>query len=171
MEAGHLTTRQHAHFVFVLSGVSRQFIWSFLHSHPFYNSEQVSQRYVEVRPGNVVMPSLPEPQAALYRSTVEDAMGAYKQLIELLTPKGEESLRFFVEVMGMDIEAQEGQSYYLRGWGDYQRWSLKLTEAGTSGMRYLGLRAWSQDALERLVGRVEATGLGEGWTDGSRDRH
>ena len=52
LEAGHLTTRQHAHFVFALDGVSRQFIWSFLHSHPFYNSEQVSQRYVRIRRGN-----------------------------------------------------------------------------------------------------------------------
>src|SRR5262249_10924851 len=37
-EAGHHTTLQHAHYQFALSNVSRQFIWSFLHSHPFYNS-------------------------------------------------------------------------------------------------------------------------------------
>src|SRR3989338_11102612 len=36
-KAGHHTTIQHATFQFVLSCVSRQFIWSFLHSHPFYN--------------------------------------------------------------------------------------------------------------------------------------
>src|SRR5229473_1390934 len=47
--AGHHTTIQHATFQFTLENVSRQAIWSFLHSHPFYNSEQVSQRYVEVR--------------------------------------------------------------------------------------------------------------------------
>ena len=29
--------------------------------------------------------------------------------------------------MGMEVEAQDGPSTYLRGWGDYQRWSLKLT--------------------------------------------
>ena len=40
-EAGHHTTLQHAHFQFALAGVSRQFLWSFLHAHPFYNSEQV----------------------------------------------------------------------------------------------------------------------------------
>ena len=56
LEAGHITTRQHAHFVFVINGVSRHCLWNFLHSHPFYNSEQVSQRYVRVKPGNVVMP-------------------------------------------------------------------------------------------------------------------
>lgn len=48
-QAGHHTTLQHAHFQFSLDRVSRHFIWSFLHSHPFYNSEQVSQRYVEVK--------------------------------------------------------------------------------------------------------------------------
>ena len=90
--------------------------------------------------------------------------------VEIFTPKGEESLRFFVDVMGMEIEAQEGQSYYLRCWGDYQRWSTKLTESSTSGMGYLGLRAWDQDALQRLVSRVEATGLGEGWNDGDLGR-
>ena len=36
-KAGHHTTIQHATFQFVLDAVSRQFIWSFLHSHPFYN--------------------------------------------------------------------------------------------------------------------------------------
>ena len=58
--------------------------------------------------------------------------------VELLTPSGERSLRFFVDIMGLEIEATEGRSAYLRGWGDYQRWALKLTESDTSGMGYLG---------------------------------
>jgi catechol 2,3-dioxygenase len=90
--------------------------------------------------------------------------------VELLTPTGEASLRFFVDVMGLEIEAQEGRSTYLRGWGDYQRWSLKLTESDTSGMGYLGLRAWSPEALERRVAAVEAAGLAIGWTDGDVGR-
>jgi catechol 2,3-dioxygenase len=90
--------------------------------------------------------------------------------VELLTPAGEESLRFFVDVMGLEIEATEGRSTYLRGWGDYQRWSLKLTESDTSGVGYLGLRAWSGEALDRRVAAVEAAGLGIGWTDGDLGR-
>jgi len=35
--AGHHTTIQHPTFQFVLERVSRQFLWSFLHAHPFYN--------------------------------------------------------------------------------------------------------------------------------------
>jgi catechol 2,3-dioxygenase len=90
--------------------------------------------------------------------------------VELLTPVGEASLRFFVDVMGMEVEAEEGRSAYLRGWGDYQRWSLKLTESDTSGMGYLGLRASSPEALERRVAAVEAAGLGIGWREGDLGR-
>jgi catechol 2,3-dioxygenase len=90
--------------------------------------------------------------------------------VELLTPAGDASLAFFVEVMGMEIEAQDGPSTYLRGAHDYQRWSLKLTAGETSGMGVLGLRAWSAEALERRVAAVEAAGLGEGWTGGDLGR-
>ncbi len=90
--------------------------------------------------------------------------------VEMLTPRGEESLRFFVDVMGMEIEAEDGPSTYLRGWGDYQRWSLKLTASESSGLAYMGLRAWSPEALERRVAAVQETGLGIGWTDGDLGR-
>ncbi|HEX4621929.1 MAG TPA: FAD-dependent thymidylate synthase, partial [Myxococcaceae bacterium] len=94
--AGHHTTLQHATFQFALESVSRQCIWSFLHSHPFYNSEQVSQRYVEVKPGNVILPALPEAEEAVYRGAVEKMMAAYRGLIELLTPRvSEEFYRLF----------------------------------------------------------------------------
>jgi catechol 2,3-dioxygenase len=89
---------------------------------------------------------------------------------ELLTPCFDDSLRFFHDVMGMEIEAQEGGSAYLRGWGDYQRHCLKLTASDTSGLAVLGLRASSPEALQRRVAMVEATGLGEGWHDGDLGR-
>jgi catechol 2,3-dioxygenase len=85
---------------------------------------------------------------------------------ELLTPRPEESLRFFVDVMGMEEEARAGQSVFLRGWGDYQRYSLKLTESPQAGLGHMALRAWSPEALERRVAAVESAGRGEGWIDG-----
>ena len=85
---------------------------------------------------------------------------------EMLTPKAEESLRFFVDVLGMEVEATEGQSVFLRGWGDYARYSFKLTESDSSGLEHMALRAWSPEALERRVAAIEATGLGEGWIEG-----
>ena len=85
-KAGHHTTLQHAHFQFTLNNVSRQFVWSFLHSHPFYNSEQVSQRYVAIRPGNFVIPPLKGEALAIYEKTITNQMQAYKILCESLFP-------------------------------------------------------------------------------------
>ena len=52
---------------------------------------------------------------------------------ELLTPEPQRSLDFFTEVLGMEEEARDRQSVYLRGWGDYQRYCLKLTESEQAG--------------------------------------
>ena len=83
-KAGHHTTLQHAHFQFALENVSRQFIWSFLHSHPFYNSEQVSQRYVTVDTSQIAMPPLTGQAAEIYRQTVEFQTQSYLSLTEKL---------------------------------------------------------------------------------------
>jgi thymidylate synthase ThyX len=85
-EAGHHTTFQHAHFQFALENVSRQFLWSFLHSHPFYNSEQVSQRYVEVKPGNYAVPPMGPAEREIFEATARLQQGAYLTLTKLLTP-------------------------------------------------------------------------------------
>jgi len=85
-KAGHHTTLQHATFQFALANVSRQFIWSFLHSHPFYNSEQVSQRYVTVQPGSYVVPPLDGEALRTYERTVETQNRAYRGLCETLVP-------------------------------------------------------------------------------------
>jgi len=90
--------------------------------------------------------------------------------VELLTPDADASLHFFSEVLGMEIEGRDGRSVYLRGWGDYQRYSLKLTESDTSGMAWLGIRAWSLEALERRVAAVRAAGLGGEWTADGGER-
>lgn len=86
-KAGHHTTIQHATFQFILDKVSRQCIWSFLHSHPFYNSEQVSQRYVEVKPENFTVPPIAgEPERKLYLETIRLQMDAYREQIRILDP-------------------------------------------------------------------------------------
>jgi catechol 2,3-dioxygenase len=86
--------------------------------------------------------------------------------VELLTPRADDSLRFFQQVLGMEVQATEGRSVFLRGWGDYQRYCLKLTESDQAGLGHMALRAWSPDALERRVAAIEAAGLGQGWIDG-----
>jgi thymidylate synthase ThyX len=84
--AGHHTTLQHAHFQFALANVSRQLVWSLLHSHPFYNSEQVSQRYVEVRPQSYAVPPLDGEALARYEECAGRQLADYHRLTELCLP-------------------------------------------------------------------------------------
>ena len=88
-QAGHHTTYQHAHFQFTLSNISRHFVWSFLHSHPFYNSEQVSQRYVHLSKDSVYYPPLPAAGRELYQRTIAMQMEGYASLRESLVGSAE----------------------------------------------------------------------------------
>ncbi len=95
-ESGHLTTREHINFTFGLSGVSRQVVWSFLHSHPHYNSDQQSQRYVAMKPGNYLVPDLSGQALAIYEEAVKAQMEAYQRLGEILKePAQDEYFRIF----------------------------------------------------------------------------
>ncbi len=86
--------------------------------------------------------------------------------VELLTPKPTESLWYFTELLGMEVAHQEGQSVYLRGYGDYAATTLKLTEAPAAGVGHVAWRAISPAALDRRVQAIEAAGLGIGWSNG-----
>jgi thymidylate synthase ThyX len=84
-EGGHHTVWQHAHFEFGLENVSRQFVWSFLHSHPFYNSEQSSQRFVRLDEVRALVPeSLQGEARGVYEAAIESAWESYRRLNELL---------------------------------------------------------------------------------------
>ena len=84
-EGGHHTVFQHAHFEFGLENVSRQFVWSFLHSHPFYNSEQSSQRFVKLGEARAHVPeSLTGEARSVYEAAIESAWESYGRLTTLL---------------------------------------------------------------------------------------
>jgi thymidylate synthase ThyX len=84
--AGHHTVYQHAHFEFGLENVSRQFVWSFLHAHPFYNSEQQSQRYVRLDRALAYVPDMSNLYGAeeIFERAVARAWEAYRELSLLL---------------------------------------------------------------------------------------
>jgi catechol 2,3-dioxygenase len=85
--------------------------------------------------------------------------------LALYTPKPDESVAFFHDMLGMEISHREGQSVYLRAYEDFYQYTLKLTEAAQPGLEAVTWRASSPDALERCVQRIEAAGLGAGWTE------
>ena len=82
-EAGHHTPFQHATFTFAIENVSRQFVWSFLHSHPYYNSDQTSQRYNLMGEPRLYAPKLDENRRRLYEEAALAAWDAYGKLAKL----------------------------------------------------------------------------------------
>src|SRR5260370_7435119 len=86
--AGHHTVDQHAHFESGLDKVSRQLVWSFLHAHPFYNSEQQSQRYVRLDRAQAFVPPsslfFNDANRSLYEHAVAHAWDYYRELSLLL---------------------------------------------------------------------------------------
>jgi catechol 2,3-dioxygenase len=91
---------------------------------------------------------------------------AHLSHVELLTPNPGESLTYFRELLGLEIAGEEGDSVYLRGFGDYERSSLKLTAAKQAGVGHVAYRTYSVAALERRVRALEAAGAGGRWLDG-----
>ena len=83
--------------------------------------------------------------------------------LELLTPKPEESLKFFTGVLGMTESAREGDSVYLRAYDDYERYTLKLTAAKLPGMGHVAYRTRSPQALERRAAALKNTEFAIGW--------
>jgi thymidylate synthase ThyX len=81
---GHHTVYQHAHFVFGMENISRQFVWSYLHSHPFYNSEQSSQRFVRLDQVQAFVPPLEGEARAVYDSAIFQAWEHYRRLTDIL---------------------------------------------------------------------------------------
>ncbi len=86
--------------------------------------------------------------------------------IELLTPRPDESLWFFTHVLSLQEVERRGQSVYLRAYGDYQRYSLKLTESKQAGLGHVAFRTASAAALDRRVAAIQATAYGRGWIEG-----
>jgi catechol 2,3-dioxygenase len=91
---------------------------------------------------------------------------AHMAHVELLTPKLEESVRFFSEIMGMSISDEKGDSVYLRAYDDYEHHTLKLTAHTHADLGHYAWRLRSSEILECKAKAIEATGHGLGWTEG-----
>jgi flavin-dependent thymidylate synthase len=115
---GHHTVYQHAHFEFGLENISRQFVWSFLHAHPFYNSEQQSQRYVRLDHAQAFVPPASSQfgaaELAIYENAIRRAWQHYRELSNLLKPAAHEILGDIWHVSAMShpkrIQKVERQS-------------------------------------------------------------
>ena len=94
-EGGHHTVYQHEMFEFELSNVSRAFVHDFLHTHPFYNSSQSSQRYVRLKEPKATFPPLSDSTArSIFKKAVVRSYEIYEELTNLLIDDISEQYKF-----------------------------------------------------------------------------
>jgi catechol 2,3-dioxygenase len=87
---------------------------------------------------------------------------AYTQLI---SPRPEETVRWMVDVLGLEETERSGQSAYLRGWAEWLHSSLVVTEGPEPALGCIGWRAYGPGDPEIVAQRVGDAGLGIGWVD------
>ncbi|VDC29350.1 VOC family protein [Pseudogemmobacter humi] len=89
-------------------------------------------------------------------------------MVEIFTPKYEESLNFFETFLGMYKQAEDGKSAYLRAYEDRYHHSMKLTRSDKAGVGVISWRAMSPQALERRVAAIAASGQPGRWVEGHK---
>jgi len=109
-KAGHHTTLQHYHFTILIEGMSRHLIWRLLHSHMFYNSEQISQRYAKMKVENFYIPKNANQEK--WDNYYKKMFSYYDKFCELLEPIMYEKLPKFQKHIA-NKKAQEMARYLL----------------------------------------------------------
>lgn len=90
--------------------------------------------------------------------------------VQVVTPRIEDSLNFYKNVLGLEESGRDGGSVFLRGWGEHFYHSLELVEGAAPGLGHVGWRAQGPEQLEQAVKRIEAAGAGLGWADANAGR-
>ena len=85
--------------------------------------------------------------------------------VEILTPSIDVSLHFFTDLMGLFEVGRAGNSVFLRAWGEYQLFSLQLTESNSTGLGHLAFRAKDNETLSLLVMNLQRHGADGRWID------
>ncbi len=85
--------------------------------------------------------------------------------VALYSPKPDETVNFFYEMLGMEISHREGQSVYLRAYEDFYQYTLKITERDQPGLEEVTWRARSPEALDRLAATLKDSDTAIGWTE------
>jgi catechol 2,3-dioxygenase len=85
---------------------------------------------------------------------------------EIFTPAPDETAAFYKDLLGLQESAREGQSVYLRAWGEWFHHSLKITEGPGPGLGHAAWRTDGPQELDDAASRLQAAGLDGRCIDG-----
>jgi catechol 2,3-dioxygenase len=98
-----------------------------------------------------------------YKPSFQDI--AHLGHVEIFTSRLEESVAFFINIMGLHESGRTETSVYLRAWGDYALHTLQLTGARTSGLGHIAFRTKSAAVLDAMVEYLERNGVAGQWRE------
>jgi catechol 2,3-dioxygenase len=81
--------------------------------------------------------------------------------VEVFSPVVDESVAWYTQVLGLEETAREGQSVYLRAWGEDFHSSLIVTEGPTAGLGHIGWRTAGPDDVETIARRLDGEWVDE----------
>jgi catechol 2,3-dioxygenase len=87
--------------------------------------------------------------------------------VELISPKPEETIRWMIDVLGLEETTREGQSVYLRGWAEWLHSSLIVTEGGEPALGHIAWRTYGPGDPEIIAQRLADEGIAIGWVESS----
>jgi catechol 2,3 dioxygenase len=89
--------------------------------------------------------------------------------VELCVPDIAASFDHFHDVIGLEENKalREDGRRYLRGWGDWDAYTLMLTEAERRGVGHVAFQVESPDDLTTYANHIEASGYDVTWQDAS----
>jgi catechol 2,3-dioxygenase len=87
--------------------------------------------------------------------------------VELISPKPEETVRWMIDVLGLEETTRQDQSVYLRGWAEWLHYSLIVTEGSEPALGHIAWRTYGPEDPEIIAQRLEGQENAIGWVDSS----
>lgn len=81
----------------------------------------------------------------------------------LATPDPGRTVRYFVDQLGMDVVDAADDATYLRAYGDYETWTLKVLASDQAGAAWVSWRMASPQALHRRIDWLKSQGHDGEW--------
>jgi catechol 2,3-dioxygenase len=91
--------------------------------------------------------------------------------VEVFSPVVDESVAWYTQVLGMEETARDGQSVYLRAWGEDFHSSLIVSEGPQAGLGHIGWRAAGPGDVEAIAQRLEGEWVPESVGHGAAYRY
>ncbi len=89
--------------------------------------------------------------------------------VALVTTNLEKSLWFFRDVVGLEVTETQGDTVYLRAWGDFEHHTLSLTSGVEARVDHIGWKAKRREDVHEFAQLLEKTGTDVRWVEAEEE--